>query len=100
MLVSLGVFVRDVGQTIGIMTTVMLFLSPVFCPVTALSEAVRYWLMANPLTLIIEQARAVLIWGCMPNWVRVGEYALIAITVAWAGYVWFQKTRNGFADVL
>jgi len=100
MLASLGVFVRDVGQTIGIMTTVMLFLSPVFYPVTALPEAVRPWLLANPLTFIIEQARAVLIWGRMPNWVGLGEYALVAIAIAWAGYAWFQKTRNGFADVL
>lgn len=29
-LASLGVFLRDVGQTIGIFTVVMLFLSPVF----------------------------------------------------------------------
>lgn len=100
MLASLGVFVRDVGQTIGIMTTVMLFLSPVFYPATALPEVVRPWLLANPLTFIIEQARAVLIWGRMPNWVGLGEYALVAIAIAWAGYAWFQKTRNGFADVL
>lgn len=100
MLASLGVFVRDVGQTIGIMTTVMLFLSPVFYPVTALPEAVRPWLLANPLTFIIEQARAVLIWGRMPNWVGLSEYALVAVAVAWAGFAWFQKTRNGFADVL
>ena len=100
MLASLGVFLRDVGQTIGIFTMVMLFLSPVFYPVTALPEELRPWLMANPLTFIIEQAREVLIWGRLPNWTGLGGYTLVATAIAWAGYAWFQKTRKGFADVL
>jgi lipopolysaccharide transport system permease protein len=100
MLASLGVFLRDVGQTIGIITTVMMFLAPVFYPVTAVPEEFRPWLMANPLTFIIEQAREVLIWGHLPNWMGLGIYTVIATVVAWAGYAWFQKTRKGFADVL
>lgn len=99
-LASLGVFLRDVGQTIGIITTVMMFLSPIFYPVTALPEKFRPWLMANPLTFIIEQAREVLIWGHLPDWAGLGIYTLGATVVAWIGYVWFQKTRKGFADVL
>ena len=100
MLASLGVFLRDVGQTIGIVTTVMMFLSPVFYPVASLPEKFRPWIMANPLTFIIEQARAVLIWGHLPDGIGLGIYTLTATAVAWAGYVWFQKTRTGFADVL
>jgi len=100
MLASLGVFLRDVGQTIGIITTVLMFLSPVFYPVTAVPERFRPFIMANPLTFIIEQAREVLIWGHLPNWVGLGIYTLAATVIAWAGYAWFQKTRKGFADVL
>jgi lipopolysaccharide transport system permease protein len=100
MLASLGVFLRDVGQTIGIITTVMLFLAPVFYPVTALPEEIRPWIMANPLTFIIEQAREVLIWGRMPDWIGLGFYTAVAVAITWAGYAWFQKTRKGFADVL
>jgi lipopolysaccharide transport system permease protein len=100
MLASLGVFLRDVGQTIGILTTVLMFLSPVFYPVSAVPEKFRMFIMANPLTFIIEQAREVLIWGHSPNWLGLGAYTLAATAVAWAGYAWFQKTRKGFADVL
>lgn len=100
MLASLGVFLRDVGQTIGIITMVMMFLAPVFYPITALPEELRPWIMVNPLTFIIEQAREVLIWGRLPNWLGLGAYLLVAMAVAWTGYAWFQKTRKGFADVL
>lgn len=99
-LASLGVFIRDVGQTIGLITTVMMFLSPVFFPITAMPEQYRSLIMANPLTFIIEQAREVLIWGHIPDWQGIIVYTLAAITVAWIGFIWFQKTRKGFADVL
>ena len=100
MLASLGVFLRDVSQTIGIITTVMLFLAPVFYPVTALPEKMRPWIMANPLTFIIEQAREVLIWGRVPDLIGLGCYTAVAMVTTWAGYACFQKTRKGFADVL
>jgi lipopolysaccharide transport system permease protein len=100
MLASLGTFLRDVGQTIGIITMVLMFLAPVFYPVTRVPEDFRPWLMANPLTFIIEQAREVLLWGRMPDWTGLGTYTVVAMAITWAGYAWFQKTRKGFADVL
>jgi len=100
MLAAIGVFLRDVSQTIGLITTVLMFLSPVFYPVTAVPERFRPFIMANPLTFIIEQAREVVIWGHLPNWIGLGAYTLVATMLAWAGYFLFQKTRKGFADVL
>lgn len=100
MLASLGVFMRDVAQTISVVTMVMMFLAPVFYPVTALPEIYRPWMMLNPLTFIIEQAREVLIWGHLPDWTGLAAYLVAASMMAWLGFIWFQKTRKGFADVL
>jgi lipopolysaccharide transport system permease protein len=97
---ALGVYLRDIGQTIVIITTVLMFLAPVFYPITAVPEGLRPFILANPLTFIIEQSRDVLIWGNPPNWIGLGVYFAIAALVAWAGYVFFQKTRKGFADVI
>lgn len=99
-LASLGVFLRDVGQIVVILTTVLMFLSPVFYPVSAIPEALRSWVMLNPLTFIIEQARAVLLFGKFPDWSGLMIYLMCALLVAWAGYFWFQRTRKGFSDVL
>ncbi|QOD92330.1 ABC transporter permease [Lysobacter sp. CW239] len=99
-LASLGVYVRDVSQVTTIMTTVMLFLAPIFYPITALPESFRWIVMVNPLTFIIEQTRDVLIWGRLPNFTGLGLYMLVALVIAWGGFFWFQKTRKGFADVL
>lgn len=99
-LASLGVYLRDVSQFIGVITTVLMFLSPIFYPATALPEAYRHLLYLNPLTPVIEQTRDVLFWGKNPDFVMLGLYWLITAIIAWLGFVWFQKTRKGFADVL
>jgi len=99
-LASLSVFLRDIGQTTSVITRMLMFLSPVFYQVSAVPERFRSFIMANPLTFIIEQAREVLLWGHLPNWIGLGIYTLVAIVIAWVGYAWFQTTRKGFADVL
>lgn len=99
-LASLGVYLRDVGHTIVIITTVMLFLAPVFYPMSALPEEYHVYLLANPLTFIIEQARQVLIFGQFPSWSGLGVYGVASLLVAWLGFWWFQQTRKGFADVI
>jgi lipopolysaccharide transport system permease protein len=100
LLASLGVFIRDIGQVIGIVTTGMMFLSPIFYPLSALSEHIRPYLYLNPLTFIIEQMREVVIWGHLPYWPGLLIYTLLSLVVAWMGYFFFIKTRKGFADVL
>ena len=100
LLSATGVFVRDVGQTTGIITTVLLFLSPVFYPVSALPTEYQGWLLLNPLTFVIEEARNVLIGGKIPDLAGWGIFFLVSLIVAWGGFWWFQKTRKGFADVL
>ena len=99
-LASLGVFVRDVGQTISLITSVMLFMSPVFFPVQSLPPALQPWMHLNPLTFVIEQVREVVVWGRLPDWHGLAVYSLASIATAWLGFAWFQKTRKGFADVL
>lgn len=96
---ALGVYLRDIGQLIGLVTTVLMFLSPIFYPVTALPEPYRILFLLNPMTFIIEQAR-ILMGGGMLLWQPLGIYALFSATICWIGFVWFQKTRKGFADVL
>ncbi len=99
-LASLGVFARDISQVTGVLATALLFLSPVFYPTSALPEFLQPWMLLNPLTFIIEQMREVLIWGRLPDAGGLLAYLAVAGLVAWLGYVWFQKTRKGFADVL
>lgn len=99
-LAALGVYLRDVGQIIGVLTTVLMFLSPVLYPTSALPPAYRPWMQLNPLTYIIEDSRNVLIFGRAPEWAHLGVATLVGFLIALAGFWLFQATRKGFADVL
>jgi lipopolysaccharide transport system permease protein len=99
-LAALGVYVRDVGQVTGVLTTVLMFISAVFYPVSALPETYQVWLRLNPLVFIITESRNVLIFGVMPNWTSLAIVLILSFIIAASGFWFFQKMRKGFADVL
>ncbi|MBX9914937.1 MAG: ABC transporter permease [Pseudomonadaceae bacterium] len=99
-LASVGVYLRDVSQFIGVLTSVLMFLSPIFYPITALPEEYRHLLFFNPLTPAIEVVRSLLFLGQVPDLLQLARYYLLAFVFFWMGFAWFQKTRKGFADVL
>lgn len=100
LLAALGVFLRDLKQAIGVITASLMFLAPIFYPVTLIQEQYRYLLYLNPLTVIVEASRDVLVWGRFPDWALLGGYTLLSCLFAWAAFAWFERSRKGFADVL
>ena len=99
-LAALGVFVRDVGQITGIFTTILMFMSADFYPVSSLPEEYQFWLGLNPLVLIITESRKSLVFGELPDWTTLIVALFVSLAVAFAGFWWFQKVRKGFADVI
>lgn len=100
LLASLGVFLRDLAQVMGPAVSALLFLSPVFYPLEALPPALQPWLQLNPLTVPIEATRQIAVFAQPPAWGALALYGLFALAVAAFGYLWFTKTKKGFADVL
>lgn len=100
MLASLGVFVRDVTQVVGVLTSVLMFVTPIFYPLEMLPPEFREWLVLNPLAPLVGWARDVMMWGKLPDIIAFGTFLTGTLVVAWVGFAWFQKTRRGFADVL
>lgn len=100
LLASLGVYLRDLGQMVGIATMALMFLAPILYPPTSIPIRYRYLLYLNPLTVIAEASQNVLIFGKPPVWSHLGVYVLVSAFFAWLAFVWFEKTRKGFADVV
>ena len=99
-LASLGVFLRDASQVVGFLTALLMFLSPIFYPITVFPPQVRNLLFLNPLTLPVLEVRQVAIEGSPPHWISVLAAYGIGLLVAAIGLWFFERTRRGFADVL
>ena len=55
-----GVFIRDIGQLMSSVVTVMMFMSPVFYPSSALPEKFLWISQINPIAYVIETTRKLL----------------------------------------
>jgi lipopolysaccharide transport system permease protein len=99
-LAALGVYLRDIGQITEVFIRILMFMSAIFYPVSALPERIQPWLRLNPVLVTIEESRKVLLRGALPDWNWLGIAFVIGAAIAFGGFWWFQKTRKGFADVL
>jgi|TARA_B100001971_G_C18215662_1_gene553633 lipopolysaccharide transport system permease protein len=97
---AFGVYFRDLDQIMGLVVTALLFLSPVFYSVDSAPLPVQPFLQVNPLTLIIEQGRAVLIYQQLPDMSALALYYAFAFFVFILGFQIFSKLRRGFTDVM
>ena len=97
---ALGVYLRDINQITGVLATALLFISSAMIPVATLPPAYQRLFNLNPLTFLIDQARAVALWGQTPDWFGLGIYLVGGVVLMYLGYGWFMATKKGFADVL
>lgn len=97
---SLGVYLRDLGQVAPIISTLLLFLCPIFYPLSAMPESFQSVMLLNPLSYLVEQSREILIFGREPNILNLSIYTVVTIFISQLSYGFFIKTKKGFADVL
>lgn len=100
LLSAIGTYVRDIAQLMGPLATALLFLSSAIVPVGAVPEKYRWIFEANPLTLIIDQARVVTLDGRVPDAQALLYYSATATIFAALSFLLFRRLRGGFADVL
>jgi lipopolysaccharide transport system permease protein len=99
-LASLGVFLRDVGQLIGLLVQALFFFTPIFYTLESVPEPLRSLMSFNPLASVVTAMRDILLFGRVPDVGLLATATLGGTLLAVVGYAWFQATRRGFADVL
>ena len=100
LIASTSVYLKDIENIIGFAVTGLMFMSPIFYPITAIPPEMRFIFSLNPVTYAVEDVRRVLIWGQLPDFTIFCGELLVAILILVGGYKWFAKVREGFADVL
>ncbi|MDR6234277.1 ABC transporter permease [Pseudomonas oryzihabitans] len=97
---SLGVYIRDLNQLVSVLISIMLFMSPVFYPVTAIPAEYRSFIYISPLTFIIESLREVIIFDRIFSVEGYLIYVAVCLLTYFLSVFWFKKVSKGFADVL
>jgi lipopolysaccharide transport system permease protein len=97
---ALGVYLRDISQFVGIVASMMLFLSPIFFPSSSIPPKLSFLVTLNPLVFPIEQLRAMTVQPGDVDWFGLLVYILISIIFAWICLAIFKRLSRGFADVI
>jgi lipopolysaccharide transport system permease protein len=97
---SLGVFVRDTSQVLGLVLMAWLYLTPIIYPEQVVPLRFRPALELNPFTPLIRSYRRTLLEGAPPDWTGLAYTTVFALAAFLLGYWWFARTRKNFADVI
>ncbi|MCL4432233.1 MAG: ABC transporter permease [Epsilonproteobacteria bacterium] len=97
---ALGVYIRDISTLIGILMNMLMFLSPIFYPMKAVPEGVRWIFELNPMNLPIQWVRESVCEGIWPSLSALALYCVLSLLIGIAGWKLFGIMRKGFSDVL
>ena len=100
LLSALGAFTRDISYMMMTIAPLLMFATPVFFSHEVLSPPMDLLIYINIMTGYIEIVRDLVVWGRLPNgWVCLWTIFLSALTF-WGGYWFFDRNRDGIADVI
>jgi lipopolysaccharide transport system permease protein len=100
LLATLNVFLRDVGQLLGLGITLAMFLTPIFYPAELVPARFRWMLTLNPLYYLVEAYRALVLEQRFPPIADVLVLAVISLGVFVLGHWIFQRAKPVFVDVI
>lgn len=100
LLASLGVFIRDINSIMPVLLQIVMYSGAIFYSLNKVPPDFLPIVRGNPLTTVIDQTRAVILYGTPPVWSQYGWLLAAGVVVMIAGYAFFMRTKSAFADVL
>jgi lipopolysaccharide transport system permease protein len=97
---ALGVFVRDIANMVTPVLTALLFGSAIMYPLAFVPDWARSWFYLNPLAVLVDDSRKVLIWGSFPNFLTLALVTGVGLLLVLVGFLFFEKSKPAFADVM
>lgn len=97
---ALGVYIKDISYSIIVLTNILVYLTPVFYPLSVVPEFIQRIMYLNPLTPIVENFRNSIVLSQSPFWGSITITLFISYFIMVLGLIIFKKLSSGFADIL
>jgi len=99
-LAAIGTYVKDLSQISPALSSGLMFLGPVFYPLSSVPESFRWAMFLNPITVVVDTLRSVVLQGFLPSLPTLVIYTITGTGAAIFGYWLFIRVKPGFADVV
>ena len=88
--------VPDLRFVIEQVLMVVMFLSGVIFPLDRVPPSLKWLMDLNPVAVVMNDARGILMHGQLPNWVGFGKVCLIALVLCTAGALFVRHLAPRF----
>lgn len=95
---ALYVFYRDLDQIWEVVISIGFFLSPIIYPVTLIPDRLLPIYMLNPVTVVMQMYREILLYGSAPSLLLFGYGIIAAVILLIAGSSIFGSLEWRFAE--
>jgi lipopolysaccharide transport system permease protein len=97
---AVNVFYRDVRFVIPLALQIWMYLSPIIYPVNLVPERFRPFYFLNPMAVLIDTYRRIILFNQMPDWPYLGLAAFVSVSLIIVAYRYFKRAEREFADLI
>jgi ABC-2 type transport system permease protein len=95
-----GTYVPDVRETLRAVVRATFFITPIIWPVSRLPEHLRFLVDYNPLAILVEAYRDLILEGELPFGMSYSYFFLVGLALFVLGFVVFNWVKHTFADLI
>lgn len=104
-LMHFGVFIEDLGNVINIAMQLLFYMTGIFYSIDSrlgsdYPFAAKFLTYANPMALLIQDMRNVLLYKQAPSWIALAAWALAAVIFSIIGIRTIYKNENSYVKVI
>lgn len=96
----INVFVRDLSIALPNILTIIMFITPIFYPISTMPQVIRILSLGNPFYQISDAYRNVLLEQITPNYWGMGYVFLLSVVIFHFGLIAFRRAKSHFDAAL
>jgi ABC-type polysaccharide/polyol phosphate export permease len=98
MVAALNLFYRDIQYLLNLILLLWMYITPIMYPIEIIPMQYRFIMSLNPMAVIVNAYRQVLLSGKDPNMSSLGIAAAVSLIIFSLGFALFKKMEGEFAD--
>ena|SRR3989338_4186661 len=95
---TFNLFYRDIQYVLNLILMLWMYLTPVMYPVEILPEKYRFVFSLNPMSVIVNAYRQVILGGGSPNLQSLSIALVMSLAIFVVGFYFFKRMEGKFAD--
>jgi len=96
---TINLFYRDVQYVLSLILVLWMYLTPVIYPVEMVPDQYRFIFKLNPMAVLVNAYREVILGGNMPKLSSLAIAAVVSLITLYVGKKIFTRLEGLFADV-